>query len=66
MQPFLLKAGNDYVSTKSTTLNSETEYKIPIGYNTTELTIGLPSLVGNATANWVLSGKTFYNDSYTK
>lgn len=66
VQQFLLKAGNNYVSTDSTTLTSGIEYKIPVGYNTTELTIGLPSLVGNATANQVLSGKTFYNDSYTK
>lgn len=71
VQPFLLKTGNNYISADSITLDSTTltsgiEYKIPIGYNTTELTIELPSLVGNATANWVLSGKTFYNDSYTK
>ena len=71
VQPFLLKAGNNYISADSITLDSTTltsgiEYKIPIGYNTTELTIELPSLVGNATANQVLSGKTFYNDSYTK
>lgn len=66
VQQFLLKAGNNYVSTDSTTLTSGIEYKIPVGYNTTELTIGLPSLVGNAAANQVLSGKTFYNDSYTK
>lgn len=66
VQQFLLKAGNNYVSTESTTLTSGTEYKIPVGYNTTELTIKLPSLVGNAITNQVLSGKTFYNDSYTK
>ena len=66
VQPFLLKAGNNYVSSDSTTLTSGIEYKIPVGYNTTELTIELPSLVGNATVNQVLSGKTFYNDSYTK
>ncbi len=71
VQPFLLKAGNNYISTDSITLDSTTltsgiEYKIPVGYNTTELTIELPSLVGNATVNQVLSGKTFYNDSYTK
>ena len=66
VQQFLLKAGNDYVSADSTTLKSGIHYTVPVGYNTTELTIGLPSLVGNATANQVLSGKTFYNDSYTK
>lgn len=71
VQPFLLKAGNNYISADSITLDSTTltsgiEYKIPVGYNITELTIELPPLMGNATANQVLSGKTFYNDSYTE
>ena len=53
VQPFLLKAGDNYVSAEYITLTSGPKYKIPIGYNTTELTIELPPLTGNATTNQV-------------
>lgn len=65
VQTRLLKAGSSYVSANTTTLSPGTTYTIPVGYNTTALTVQLPTLAGDAVASQVLVGKKFYNSSYT-
>lgn len=55
--------------TSSGTINRGKQIKISAGYNPTDLYYtaqAAPTLDGNAAADNVLSGKTFYSNSYTK
>ena len=55
--------------TSSGTINRGSQIKIGAGYNPTDLYYtaeAAPTLSGNAAADDVLSGKTFYSNSYTK
>lgn len=69
---YLVKAtitNNTSGGTSSGTINRGKQIKIGAGYNPTDLYYtaqAAPTLDGNAAADNVLSGKTFYSNSYTK
>lgn len=63
----IMTSSNAYVTADVNTTASAT-YTVPVGYNKTLTTIKFtrPTLSGTASAADVLTGKTFYNTSYTK
>ena len=69
---YLVKAtitNNTSGGTSPETINRGKQIKIGAGYNPSDLYYiaeAAPTLIGNAAADDVLSGKTFYSNSYTK